>query len=215
MMIEIPNKQPLIEKLNKNDPLHRTVVFAGFMRGNSVVRILASHKESWWDSNLMNSGSTENCPISYPENLAGFCPVKLDQFKVWYDKPHTGSMIGDPFTFKKILLQRYRPVNKGKWWFTWSHVSNIPGTLTGNHIFLYASEKAKYRNYIDREKSKNKFAFNIDISKLFSYDRGEFYEEYTNIIQHFNFTPRYNSVRSFILQCLDREDYIEKFRNTK
>ena len=45
---------------------------------------------------------------------------------------------------------------------------------------------------------------------LFSYDRLEFENEYCKILNYFDFTPKFTSVRNFILNLLDREDYIQK-----
>ena len=55
--------------------------------------------------------------------------------------------------------------------------------------------------YFSREPKSSETAFNIDISiLLFSYDRLEFENEYCKILNYFDFTPKFTSVRNFILK---------------
>ena len=207
----------IIKALNKIDPKHRLVLFTPGLRGNALIRILASHEESWWDRDLMNNGETTTDPLLYPENTASFHTVVPNEFKEWYAAAHTGCMIGIPTIFELIVKKRKNHLDK--WWFTFCHPTNIvkdSDSLGSEHITLYASENSKYRNYLTTSPVKNDFAFNVDISMLFSCDREKFYNEYIKILNHFNFTARFTSVRSFILQILDREAYISKFiKNTK
>ena len=44
------------------------------MRGNALVRILASHKESWWDNQTMNINVDDaiSDPLEFSENQSGF-----------------------------------------------------------------------------------------------------------------------------------------------
>jgi len=215
-MFTKPQVLPTIKALNKIDSKHRVVLFSGGMRGNALVRILASHKESWWDRDLMNNGDTTTEPLLYPENTAAFNALKSDELKDWYATAHTGCNILDE-PFEQILKKRQD--NLDKWWFTLVHPLNIDlasKSIQSEHITVYASEKSKYRKYFTTSPVKNNFAVNVDISMLFSYDREKFFEEYIKILNHFNFTARFTSVRSFILQILDRESYISKFnKNTK
>ena len=51
---------------------------------------------------------------------------------------------------------------------------------------------------------------NVDISKLFSYNRNEFDDEYIKLINKFELTALFTTVRNFILQMLDRESSFDK-----
>lgn len=211
-MFTKPQELPTIKALNKIDSKHRVVLFCGGMRGNALIRILAAHKESWWDSDLMNNGDTSTDPLLHPENTSGFYALDSDKLKEWFATAHTGCGILDEAIFKQLLKKRQN--DSDKWWFTWTHPLNIDlasKSIQSEHITVYASEKSKYRKYFTTSPVKNNFAINVDISKLFSHDREKFYEEYIKIINHFGFTARFTSVRNFVLQLLDRESYISRF----
>ena len=51
---------------------------------------------------------------------------------------------------------------------------------------------------------------NVDISKLFSYNRNEFDDEYIKLINKFELTALFTTVRNFVLQMLDRESSFDK-----
>ena len=73
------------------------------------------------------------------------------------------------------------------------------------YVYIFAKTINSKRTYIGSTPKNSENVFNIDISKLFSPKRGEFDQEYAKIVNFFNFTPRFSSVRNFILQLLDRE----------
>ena len=196
-----------IELLSKADPKHICVFFEPNMRGNSIVRILASHKESWWETFLMNDTHEPLDPLCFPDTVSTF---RLhDISKEQYKFNHTGLMFGDKQNFESLL--RIRSGYSDLYWFTWTHPhlqdNNFPEC---NFIYLYSSQQNSERKYSVRKPLNNDFAFNIDVSLLFSYDREDFYNEYSKIVKKFDFSPKYGSVRAYILSVLDRDAYYKK-----
>ena len=196
-----------IELLTKADKKHFCIFYEQNMRGNSVARILASHNESWWVTELMNNTHEPLEPLSFPETVSTFNFIEFGKHN--YTLNHTGMMFQDPFNFEKILLQRKN--FKDLYWFTWTHPHFHKNIFPKcEFIYLYSSQQNSERKYSARKPLNNDFAFNIDVSLLFSYDREDFYNEYSKIVKKFDFSPKYGSVRAYILSVLDRDAYYKK-----
>ena len=69
------------------------------------------------------------------------------------------------------------------------------------YIFLLQN-KIQKRTYIGSTPKNSENVFNIDISKLFFPKRGEFDQEYAKIVNFFNFTPRFSSVKKFYITAI-------------
>ena len=203
-----------INKLNSLDAKHWCILFDTGMRGNVLVRILAAHQEAWWDNESMNINSDPDIylPLQLSETQSSFIPMDdpyLD-FKITYLAPHTCLNVN---TSNKTMLQeiiKKRSKHKDKYFFTISHPESHWNI--SRFIHIYASEQNSKRFYKTTKPIVSENVINVDISKLFSYDRGKFEEEYCKILNTFQFTPMFASVRSFILQMLDRESSIDKHR---
>ena len=202
--------EKLINALNKKDPKHWCILFAGGMRGNALARILAAHKESWWDNALMNHNTDPSLelPLQLSETQTSFLPRSGHDFKTTYLAPDTCLNI-QPTNMKMIkpmLVERQNTLDK--YWFTLSHP--YPDWNITRYIHIYASNQNSKRPYTITEPMNSKNVINVDISKLFSYNRIEFNEEYIKLLNKFEFTALFTSVRNFILQMLDRESSFDK-----
>ena len=209
--IEIEN---FIEFLNDKDHKHWCIVQKPGMRGNAIARILASHKESWWDNDTMNLHTDDNItdPLQFSETQSSFIEGNHG-IKMTYLAPHTNLRVDyffvvdcnkDYAPFKKIMNKRSNHLDK--YFFTITHPYK---NLIGRYIHLYASKQNSSRLYVETNQVDDERVINVDISKLFSYDRVDFEDEYVKILNRFDFTPRFSSVRNFILQLLDRETNFE------
>lgn len=202
--------------MNK-DAKHWCVVYKPVMRGNALVRILASHKESWWDNTLMNINTDPKIydPLQFSENQSSFIDVD-GNFITSYLAPHTNMSV-DFFcshdwknkTAPLTLAIRERHNNINKYFFTCCHPQE--DFKVDRYIHVYASKQNSRRKYVETKLHEGESIINIDISRLFSYSRYEFEDEYIKIVNRFGFTPRFSSVRNFILQLLDRETSWNKF----
>lgn len=203
-------REHFINFLNDKDSKHWCIVQEPGMRGNALARILASHKESWWDNDTMNLNTDPTIidPLQFSETQSSFIEGNHG-IKMTYLAPHTNLRIDyffivdydkDYAPFKKIMSKR--PDHLDKYFFTITHPYKNP---ISRYINIFASKQNSLRRYVKTDTISDKSVINIDISKLFSYDRREFEDEYIKILYHFDFTPRFSSVRNFILQLLDRE----------
>lgn len=204
--------EKLINKLNQSDPLHWCILYANGMRGNLVLRILAAHRESWWNNKLMNINSdpTVDLPLQLSENQSTFYPMpepKYD-FAMNYLAPHTTLNIHEKNkeVLKEVLVERQKTLDK--YFFTLAHPKS--DWEISRYIHIFASEQNSKRPYKTTKPVISENVINVDISKLFSYDRRSFEDEYCKLLNIFEFTPMFASVRSFILQMLDREASLNK-----
>ena len=206
--IEIEN---FIKFLNNKDPKHWCIVQKPGMRGNAIARILASHEEAWWDNETMNTHTDNRItdPLQFSETQSSFIEANHG-IKMTYLAPHTNLRVDyffvvdydkDYAPFKKMISKRSDHLDK--YFFTIIHPYK---NTTSRYINLYASKQNSLRLYTQTNQINDERVINIDISKLFSYDRLTFEDEYIKILNRFEFTPRFSSVRNFILQLLDREN---------
>lgn len=206
--------EKLINKLNQSDPMHWCILYATGMRGNVLLRILAAHQEAWWDNESMNINSDPDIllPLQLSETQSSFTPMydPYYDFIITYLAPHTCLNINkyNKAMLKEIITKRIHHMDK--YFFTLSHPE--PHWNISRFIYVYASEQNSKRFYKTTKPKLGENIINVDISKLFSYDRHKFEEEYCKILNTFQFTPMFASVRSFVLQMLDRESSIEKHR---
>ena len=199
-----------INTLNEKDPNHWCILFAAGMRGNALARILAAHKESWWDNELMNLNSDPDLelPLQLSENQSSFLPRPGHDFSTTYLAPDTTLNIcpGNIKMIKPMLVKRQS--NLDKYFFTLSHP--FPHWKVSRYIHIYASKQNSKRPYNITKPIDDKNVINVDISKLFSYNRNEFNEEYIKLLNKFDLSALFTTVRNFILQMLDRESTFDK-----
>ena len=198
-------------------------------RGHCVYRILASHKEVWWDSSIMNWDKKPNySPLCYPEK-GSWVDTRLDRNeKANYITAHTtmynsrsfpkyptqhvidyynnqGSLQSFIYCTLDFIYHMYRPC-------VWLYTSDMHAIVKQRPLLfkkdyiIHSNEYAKDRLKLMRNPHSN--AFNIDIHKLFSTNDDIFESEYMNIVNHFNFTSNINDVRSFMLTYLEREQSV-------
>ena len=204
-----------INYLNKVDQKHWPIMYDHAMRGQSFCRIMCSHQESWWNNDLLNTSIDSNItdPLQFSENQSSFLAQddKHADIKFAYLTTHTHLepyYKGDTkeLHFRRIVQEKMR--FPSLYFFTIKHPEDCNYEYPSRYIYLFASQQNSKRTYSATNPKKGNNIINVDISKLFSYNRLDFEYEYCKLLNIFDFTPRFTSVRNFILQLLDRENSI-------
>jgi len=216
-----------IRDIITNLPDRVVIIFynSGF-RGHCVTRILGSHKESYWHSTWsLNPDSGD--PLSFPEKQTHFTfpHIKKLPLKKTFPLVHTGLFFNINDGEPKKRLSEIAEINVAlsdgteRYIFLNSHPDGTGLEYIKRHkkVVLYSSSKKDNRFLIDKDSFPVKLyntlkplddALNIDIDALFSLNYKEFESEYIKIVRYFDFTPRINAVRAFILRYLERERYV-------
>jgi len=224
--------QNLVEKfLPKNA---RMVLYQPGHRGMACIRILASHKEVFYDKFLCYRatedplGFSNSIDNSYDNNNYDSYD-KVDLILVWGD--------GDGSTDGKLaVIDQYQYILKAakmakeKLFFIASHDSiayNIP------YVHVYSSDpdwvkerinqELKYNTHwtthfatpkLDKRHFTNLNCFCIDAFKLLSLDNQLFEEEYDRILDYFKFESNRDQVRQFVLTYRNREKQLREWQRT-
>ena len=211
------------------------ILAAQGMRGHAIYRILASHKEVWWNSSIMNEDKKSGySSLEYPKQ-EGFWkdPITTRPNTINYITCHTTmfSSIHLPAIPLQYIKDYYSTNNK---LLSYIYINaNFIEYIDRPYIYIYTSnlkkhftqrsywfkqdmrkhfeEYDKYHQKLMTIPNTNPLAFNIDIHKLFSKDGQMFESEYQKIVSHFNFTSNIKDVRSFILTYLEREQSLLTF----
>lgn len=209
------------------------IYHAGF-GGQIVSRILSAHEECYWQSSWNNSHELLKSPIEFPETVSTFRLCSLDlPMKENYHRVHGGlglypsqNLLSLDHGIKQILYC-IKTIKTDK--LVWLHTHPViisPGFkdvpldwIIRPFVYLYASESCDFLDVRDKRFNlyskltpcQNELAYNLDVSQLFSNNYDKYQSEYLKLCAHFEFTPRINSVRAFILRYLERLLYIQQF----
>jgi len=232
----IIDKDKAISLFNSLNPKCTPILAFSGMRSHALLRILASHREVWWDSTLMNDkGILTKDSLSYPVTKNNFfTDVRVEMPKyLSYSTAQTNMVTSRKLTTNIAIdmLKNYYKHNSLLSYlifhtdfidivnhsFIFLYTSNIKATMQQrkqwynydmqSHGYDYTSKNIK----LISKPHKSSLAFNIDIHRLFSKNDLIFEMEYIRLVDHFNFTANINRVRSFILLYLEREQYISTF----
>ena len=129
--MKVYSTSEFVNLLNKKDPNHWCVFYLPGMRGNALVRILASHKESWWDNQTMNINVDDaiSDPLEFSENQSGFkLEYPYKNLSSLYLAPHTNVNVDffcshgymNEMSKMKQTLEK-RNTNSNKYFFTCAH----------------------------------------------------------------------------------------------
>ena len=209
-----------LKKVLAGLPDNYVVIWFSFgYRGHAVHRILSSHEESAWDPRWANNiDSTAVGPLDFPESVSNFSQHHKMSYKMSAVTVHNNMslMILDDSTVKELFkIRRFWPDH---YIFITCHPDYKLISAKKHNIFLYCSDlNTLNRSFFTHNREEVVLPHSadnvcsIDIAKLFSTDYETFLEEYLMIVRWFDFTPRINAVRAFILRYLEREAYIATF----
>ena len=188
-------------------------------RGNAVQRVLSAHPECAWEKDWCASLDSSNVsPLDFPETHSAYLGSDENIKRLGESESHAWAHTGFGLhhltqdTIKKF--RQAAKTHKDKLVFFSQHPDEKTIiSIKKRNVFLYSSQPF-IRPFKDKQVPKKVLpiehpaVFNIDIAKLFSDDYKTFLQEYCQIVDYFNFTPKTNAVRAFILRYLERERYI-------
>ena len=188
-------------------------------RGNAVQRILSAHSECAWEKTWCSSPDPSNVyPLDFPETHLSYLGSDDNIKRLGESESHAWAHTGfglhhlDQNTIKKFM--QAAKTHKDKLVFFSQHPDEEAIiSIKKRNVFLYSS-KPFTRPFKDKKLPQTVLpinkdnVFNIDIAKLFSDDYIIFLQEYNEIVDYFNFTPKPNAIRAFILRYLEREKHV-------
>lgn len=221
--------QNLVEKFIPKNA--RMVVYQPGHRGMACIRILASHKETFYDKSMCYRATED--PLEFSDSIDNSYDNnnhdsydKVDLILVW-DIQKSKSIFIDQYQF----VRKVAKMAKEKLFFIASHSSiayNIP------YVHVYSSDsdwvkerinqESKYNTWwtthfresseLDKLHFTNPNCFCIDAFKLLSLDNQLFEEEYNRILDYFNFQSNRDRVRQFVLTYRNREKQLREWQRT-
>jgi len=217
--------------LHKLSPRIILIFYSHGFRGHAVTRILSCHPEAHWEPKWSSGNLEHDNPLSFPESVSGFnfyipSDISLKKASTFV---HTGAYLEigqNDKTLTKNILSVYnlskllKDTKSDKYIFLNTHPhQNAVGfekVERPKKVILYSKSHLDPRYSLWTDKKLNSLspqenALNIDIDKLFSADYIEFEDEYLKAVTYFDFTPRINAVRAFILRYIERERYISNY----
>ena len=201
-------------------------------RGHAVTRILSCHPEAHWEPAWSSIYGDRTDPLSFTENFSGYdfdkeqeLPADHFTIKKASTLVHTGTYLNLDVThdnikssFSKVynLINLVKDKKSKKYIFLNTHPNNkalgFETIKRSKKVILYseAQTDSRYVFWSDvrlHSLSPQEGALNINIDALFNSDYKIFEDEYLKAVRYFDFTPRINAVRAFILRYLERERY--------
>ena len=224
--------QNLVEKFIPKNA--RMVVYQPGHRGMACIRILASHRGTFYDKFMCYRsiedplGFSNSIDNSYDNNNYDSYD-KVDLILAWEGDGSRES--------KSVVIDQYQYILKAakmakeKLFFIASHrpiAYNIP------YIHVYSSnpewvkerinQEIKHNTWwtthfqesseLDKQHFTNQNCFCIDAFKLLSLDNQLFEEEYDRILDYFNFQSNRDRVRQFVLTYRNREKQLREWQRT-
>lgn len=195
----------VIEKYNFN------VIFINYapgFGGNAIRRIISASPEIYFQ---------KDNPVRYPDNIEGFVAHEWEEgFEKYFKKQHLTACHDDYLVYppKKIksnielLTKFYKDVKQKRVCLT-THKKDIHKVFNCKTIrtvgkFERAEFIFNFNEYIEPVYANN--VFNLEVNKLFSKNYDEFENEYFHLCSFLNIFPQINSVRSFILLWLEKQE---------
>ena len=211
--INIEHLNKLIEKHSDNFVI---IFFTGGMAGSALCRILNSHPEFYYKQKYLNQ-TEYNDPLKFPDSVEGF--FVQDHSWLGFKQQHLGCVHTSFYTpwekensFENIL-EYFNIVSENRRIVLKTHdFSLIPRFKQVKRIVLEGDplDRGFYKKYEVEDYSKEN-VLRFKIQNLMSSDYDTFLETYIQLVQELNLTPKVNSVRSFILMWLERQ---ERFKRT-
>ena len=204
-----------LDKLINKYPDNFIIIFFQFgSGGSSLYRILTSHRELYHSFKNANQVDYDD-PIRYPDSIEGFC-IQPDH-KLSFKEQHIACahvdlhVLHNPYN---SFLEYIRIIKEGKTVVLRSHNFSLYEKFKNCRcIFIVENEP------LDRFTISNKLGnpeyipeevYIVNISNLMSKNYDTFLEEYLKIVFELDLTPRINSVRSFILMWLERQERLKR-----
>jgi hypothetical protein len=214
--------------LHKLPPRIILIFYSHGFRGHAVTRILSCHPEAHWESKWSSGNDERDNPLSFPEHVSGFEFYRAEGVSIKKASTfvHTGyyleigradDSLRENFLSVYNLVKLLKDTKSDKYIFLNTHphqkAVGLEKVERPKKVILYSELHAdpRYGLWPDvqlNSLSPQENALNINIDKLFSSDYTEFEDEYLKAVKYFDFTPRINAVRAFILRYIERERHV-------
>jgi len=211
MKLTIEHLNKLIEKHPDNFVI---IFFRGGMAGSALCRILNSHPEFYYKQKYLNQ-KEYNDPLKFPDSVEGF--FVQDHKWLGFKQQHLGCVhtsFYTPWNAKDDLREYFNLVKQGKTVVLKTHDFNLYEKFKNNRCIFIVEDKPLDRgsisNKVGNYHSISEKVFSVNINNLMSKNYDTFLNEYIKLVQEFNLTPRINSVRSFILMWLERQERFKR-----
>lgn len=211
MKLTIEHLNKLIEKHPDNFVI---IFFRGGMAGSALCRILNSHPEFYYKQKYLNQ-KEYNDPLKFPDSVEGF--FVQDHSWLGFKQQHLGCVHTSFYTpwndSSENIIEYFNLVNENRRVVLKTHqFSLIPRFKQVKRIVLEGDQldRGFYRNKYEVEDYSKESVFRFEIQNLLSPDFDTFLEAYIQLVQELKLTPKINSVRSFILMWLERQERIKR-----
>jgi|TARA_Y100000022_G_C13225345_1_gene364571 hypothetical protein len=223
LKLTIEHLNKLIEKYPDNFVI---IFFKGGMAGSALCRIINSHPEFYYKQKYLNQ-KEYNDPLKFPDSVEGFNvqdhgwlgfkEQHLSCVHLSFYTPWSNSKTQDYIAYGESVTEYLDLVSKNYKVALKTHKFSLIGrfnkskriVLEGNNLNR-GFDHLKNMNYKVEDYSKED-VIRFDIQKLMSPEYDIFLEAYIKLVQELDLTPKVNSVRSFILMWLERQ---ERFKRT-
>ena len=215
------NKKTLTKAFNKLVLTHPDnfiiIFFKAGTGGSSLLRILISHDELYHSFKYLGQPDYDD-PIRYPDSIEGF--YAQAHHGLSFKEQHLACAHVDFHTPWNVIndddtMSYFKLVNQGKTVVLKTHDFNLYQKFKNNRCIFIVEDNPLDRGSISSKvgnyHSIPEKVFVVNINNLMSKNYDTFLNEYIKLVQEFNLTPRINSVRSFILMWLERQ---ERFKRT-
>ena len=190
------------------------IFFNPGMAGSALQRILISHDEL--HHSFKNFGQMDyDDPIRYPDSSEGF--LNYPNHTLSFKEQHLSCAhlnFYTPTDREEDILKHYELIKQGKTIVFKTHDFSLYEKFKKSRCVFVIGNKQLNRG-INFEVDMTSFTvpekvFTVNINSLMSKDYDTFLDEYLKIVFEFDLTPRINSVRSFILMWLERQERLKR-----
>ena len=189
------------------------IFFHRGMAGSVLLRILIAHKE--FHHSLKDLGQSEyDDPLKYPDSIEGFFYQNLHYLP--FKAQHLACAHLDfynPWNSEEDYLRYFNLVRKNKKIAIMTHRFDLYEKFKKCKCLSIIANQPLNRDLISKDIINPKFSsetFTVNINNLLSKNYDKFLDEYIKIVNEFNLTPIVNSVRSFILMWIERQERFNK-----
>ena len=210
-----PTTEHLIKLIEKYPDNFLIIFFIPGMAGSALCRILNSHPEFYYKQKYLNQ-KEYNDPLKFPDSIEGF--LVQDHKRLGFKEQHLSCVHTSFYTpwddSSENILEYFNLVKENRRIVLKTHqFSLIHRFKQVKRVVLEGDQLDRsfcIENYEVEDYSKEDI-FRFNIQKLMSPEYDIFLEAYLKLVQELDLTPKINSVRSFILMWLERQ---ERFKRT-
>jgi len=191
------------------------IFFYAGMGGSSLLRILISHDELYHSFKKLSQFEYDD-PLRYPDSIEGFC-IHTDH-NLSFKEQHLACVHMDFHTpwedDNENYIEYFKLVKDNKKVVLKTHNFSLYNKFKKCTCIFIGTDEPLNRGLRVSKNQNPPFlpdeVIYVNINNLMSKNYEKFLEEYLSIVYKLNLTPRINSVRSFILMWLERQERFKR-----